>query len=105
MAKGSPNINWKKHVLEWQASGKSSKAWCKENKIPCTTFYGWKNRFKNSEIATFTEAKPEFIELKDSSLPDSGITLEYSDIKIHLRADFDQVTLKQCLTCLRGALC
>ena len=105
MAKGSPNMNWKKHVLEWQASSKSRKAWCKENKIPCTTFYGWKNRFKNSEIATFTEAKPEFIELKDSSLPDSGITLEYSDIKIHLRADFDQVTLKQCLTCLRGASC
>jgi hypothetical protein len=104
MAKGSANPNWKEIVLEWEASGKSIKAWCQENKIPITTFCGWKNRFKKFNTDS-VKTKAGFIELKEQSQPDPGIILEYSGIKIHLKAKFDKTALKQCLDCLRGALC
>lgn len=102
MAKGIQNPNWKKHILEWRASGKSCKAWCKENKIPATTLYGWKNRFNKVNKAAST--KSEFIELKEPSVSE-GIILEVGAVKIHLKAGFDQAALKQCLSCLRDTLC
>jgi hypothetical protein len=106
MAKGKPNPNWKQWVLEWKASGKSPAAWSKENKIPYTTFLGWKNRFNKSD-ENQTVAKPHtgFIELKDQKSSHSGVSLEYNGIKIHLELEFNSIVLKQCLACLRGVPC
>jgi hypothetical protein len=103
MAKGKPNIQWKKLVLEWQTSGKTTKNWCKENNIPLTTFLGWKSRLKKQELNNPSNAlKTGFIELKDSELSESGISLEIDGIKIHLNIQFDSRALKQCLNCLRS---
>lgn len=104
MAKGRPDPQWQDRVHEWEASGKSAKVWCQENKIPLTTLAGWKKRLKKSTVNT-ARTKPGFIELKDQVQSDPGIILEYNEVKIHLRAKFDKVVLKQCLDCLRGALC
>lgn len=105
------NSNWKDRVLEWQASGKSVRAWCLENHIPVTTFYGWKARLEKSPNdkpivkAKARRLKKEFIELKDQPSSDSVLTLEYQEVKIHLKANFDKLILRQCLDCLRSALC
>lgn len=106
MAKGKSNPNWKQRVLEWKASGKSPAAWSKENKIPYTTLLGWRNRFKKSdESQAITKPCTGFIELKDQTSQNSGISLEYHGIKIHLDSEFNSIVLKQCLACLRGTLC
>jgi hypothetical protein len=103
MAKGKANPNWKRLVLEWKASGKTSKAWCEENKIPINTLSGWKKRLKKDELANApSECKTGFIELKNHELSESGIFLECKGIKIHLKSQFDPSVLKQCLNCLRG---
>ena len=104
MAKGIPDPQWQEKVLDWEASGKSASTWCKENKISVNTLSGWKKRLKKSS-ANLDRAKSEFIELKDRVQSDTGITLEYNEIKIHLQAKFDKAVLKQCLDCLRGVLC
>lgn len=104
MAKGRPEPQWQEKVLDWEASGKSASAWCKENKISVNTFSGWRNRLKKSSVNS-GRAKSGFIELKDRVQSDPGITLEYHGIKIHLNAQFDSVALKQCLDCLRGVSC
>lgn len=104
MAKGRPNPNWKTKILEWKASGKNRRAWCQENKIPYTTFSGWEKRLKQFDNS-LASAGTGFIELKDQKRSDSGITLEYNGVRIHLKAEFDQIVFEQCLNCLRGALC
>jgi len=111
MATGKVDPNWKDKVLEWQASGKSVRAWCFENHIPITTFYGWKARLEktlNNKSLTKTKAlkvKQEFIELKDQQSSGSGLILECEGVKIHLQANFDRFILRQCLDCLRGVSC
>ena len=100
MAKGKPNPVWKEKVLEWQSSGKTVAVWCKENKIPYTTFLGWKSRFRTSN-----EKENGFLELKDPIQFDPGVTLEYNGIKIHLKHAFNPSVLKKCLDCLRSLLC
>jgi hypothetical protein len=103
MAKGKANPDWKKLVLEWRASGKSSKDWCEKNKIPNNTLSGWKKRLKKLELNNDSiNAKTGFIELKNRELSDSGISLECNGVKIHLKTQFDSSVLKQCLNCLRG---
>jgi hypothetical protein len=106
MAKGKRNQNWKEKVKEWESSNKSINVWCQENKIPYTTLCGWRNRLKKSEQSKIcTKSEEDFIELKDQIPSDSGITLEYHGVKIQLNRDFDKIVLKECLHCLRGALC
>jgi hypothetical protein len=106
MAKGKHNPNWKEKVKEWESSNKSTKIWCQENKIPYTTLRGWRNRLKKSDHnKIFNKSVENFIELKDQIPSDPGIILEYKGVKIQLNRDFDKVVLKECLHCLRGALC
>jgi hypothetical protein len=107
MAKGKRNQNWKDKVKEWESSNKSPKVWCQENKIPYTTLCGWRNRLKksghnNTICNKFVE---NFIELEDQIPSDSRIILEYQGFKIQLNRDFDKVVLKECVYCLRDALC
>lgn len=111
MAKGKPDPNWQKKVLEWQKSGKKIPAWCQENQIPYTTFLGWKLRFGNfhKKLQSNTQPSKVFIELQDKPLSNSqifsGVTLEYHGIKIHLETEFNATVLKQCLACLGGMPC
>jgi hypothetical protein len=111
MASGKKDPQWKDKVLEWQASGKSIRAWCLENQIPVTTFYGWKARLQKSlkdkslAKSKAKKIKQEFIELKDPQSCDSGLILEYEGVKIHLQSNFDQLILKRCLDCLRSTPC
>lgn len=105
MSKGKPNPNWKEKVLEWEASGKSAKAWCKEHQIPLTTLSGWKKRLNKLSKNQTTEFHRPFIELKDKPSSNSGIFLECHGVKIHLEPGFNAAVLKQCLVSLRGDAC
>lgn len=109
MAAGKADLKWKEKVLAWQASGKSVSVWCLENQISTTTFYGWRARLEKSPKDLTKpkdmKVKQEFVELKDQQSCDAGIILEYEGVKIHLQANFDQLILKRCLDCLRGAQC
>lgn len=103
MAKGKPNADWKRLVLEWRASGKSSTDWCEENKVPVNTLSGWKRRLKKHELNNaLVQSETGFIELKNHEISGSGISLEYDGIIINLEAQFDSRALRQCLNCLRG---
>jgi hypothetical protein len=106
MAKGKRYPNWKEKVKEWESSNKSTKIWCQENKIPYTTLCGWRNRLKKSDHNKISnKSVGNFIELKDQISSDPRIILEYQGVKIQLNRDFDKIVLKECLHCLRGALC
>ena len=111
MVLGKKDPQWKDKVLECQASGKTIRAWCLENHIPITTFYGWKARlqksFKDRPLAKSKakKVKQGFVELKDPTPCDPGLILECEGIKIHLQANFDSLILRRCLDCLRGVRC
>jgi hypothetical protein len=107
---GKAHPNWKDKVLEWQASGKSVRAWCIENHIPVTTFYGWKARLEKLSDKSLAKSKAikvkqEFVELKDHLPSSTGLILECEGVKIHLQANFNRAILRECLDCLRGNLC
>jgi hypothetical protein len=105
MAKGKSDPKWKEKVLAWKKSNKTASDWCRENKIPLTTLTGWRKRFDQADQNQPFKINQPFIELKNSSSSNSGISLECNGIKIHLEPEFDMSVLKQCLACLREVIC
>jgi hypothetical protein len=98
---------WAKKIELWRQSGKSVKAWCRENHVVYTTFLGWRNRLKlNQNVnSTSSSSKNQFIELKEGLKTASGISLECEGVRIHLTSEFDELLLKRCLALLRGVPC
>jgi hypothetical protein len=106
MSKGKRDPNWKEKVKAWESSNQNPKTWCKKNQIPYTTLRGWIDRLKKDDHNKIS-SKPvtNFIELQGQIQPDPGIILEYYGVKIQLKQEFSKIVLRECLHCLRGALC
>lgn len=76
--------DWADQIALWLQSGKSAKAWCRENNLVYNTFLGWHYRLNNCPASKLRQDNlaaipPQFIELKDSHQPQpsSGVSLEY----------------------------
>lgn len=103
----SQRSEWANKIEQWKLSGKSAKAWCRENQVVYNTFLGWHKRFTqhSATAAHSPSVKTQFIELKDPKKISSGISLEYGGVTIHLEPEFDAATLEKCLTVVRGSPC
>lgn len=98
---------WSNKVESWRQSGKSMKAWCRENQVVYTTFLGWCNRLKpNQNVNSLpSSSKTQFVELKECLKDTSGISLECKGVVIHLTSEFNAALLKKCLAVLRDTSC
>ena len=102
---------WVDKINQWFRSGKSAKAWCRENRVVYTTFIGWRNRLKRKQKQAISEDKnsvirpKQFIELKDRTEEAPTIVLECCGVRVHISADFDSALLRKCLDVLRGCSC
>ena len=89
---------WEDKISQQKASGKSIAEWCRDNQVHPRSFYYWRLRCfpKDIDRSCFTELTNE---------KSTGISIEYQGIRIFLDKDFDLITLKNCLTALRGIKC
>lgn len=91
---------WKHKLDQWQSSGQSMAAWCREQYIPIHTFYYWRSKL-NSNLNVTADNQNKFIELMDKPSGMSGITIEYCGFSVHLAMDFHPTSLINCLQTLR----
>jgi len=93
--------DWKEKIENWQSSGKTITAWCKENTIPYNTFQNWRRTlgctFRKNEDIPYS-----FIELQEENPSRSGVQLYIKGVSLHLSTKFDEATLSRCLRVLRG---
>jgi len=93
--------DWKEKIENWQSSGKTITAWCKENNIPYNTFQYWRKQLGYTSRKNETIPSP-FIELQEESSSRSGVQLYIKGVSLHLSNKFDESTLSRCLRVLRG---
>jgi hypothetical protein len=102
-------ILWNQQIDAWCQSGKSARAWCRENNIVYSTFIDRRSRLHRKNTPQHSEnnllSQSGFIELKDESKSQQGILLECAGVKIHLAGEFDVGILKKCIDVLRGFIC
>lgn len=92
-------LEWEEIIRQQSSSKLSIARWCRQNQIADHTFYYWKNRlFPKSQLtrSCFTEL---------TSGKETGICIEYRDIRIHVEKCFDPSTLRNCLSALREIQC
>ena len=91
---------WKENILNQRSSGLSIAAWCRRSEIMVHHFYYWQKKlFPKDPIdrSAFTEISTE----KNQNFSNSGVSLEYKGINIHLGNKFEFSVLKRCLEVLK----
>ena len=96
---------WRQVIGQWQASGQSVSAFCREHGLSEGGFYAWRKRFVGQEQG------PTFVPVR--VIPDTGVEPEAAAIEVALvggrlvriRPGFDPETLKRLLGVLEGRPC
>ena len=89
---------WFEKIRLQQESGQNQSQWCREQQINYDAFLYWKKRFNPAPLN-----RSAFQEL--TSGPETGVSIEYRGVRIHIDKCFDPTTLKSCLSALRGIEC
>ena len=95
----SPNYTslWEARVREWEKSGKTAYAWCRETDVPYQNFLSWRRRLSNRP----PQSAISFVELPQDRSVGSGLEVDIGGAKIHLSRDFDDEALLRCLQVMR----
>lgn len=96
---------WQERIRQWQASGTSLAQWSRESHLRYSQCLYWKLRFLGPGIKEPENAPKGFYEIETEALEDSGVSLELSDVQIHLSTEFDSSTLLKCLDLLQRRAC
>jgi transposase-like protein len=93
---------WGALVKEWQTSGKSMTAWCRENQIHKNTLIYWVQRDAPKKASKIT--RHDFTELKEDPVKEK-ILIEWRGCKIHADARIALQILDKCLHFIERASC
>jgi hypothetical protein len=97
-------LEWEEKVRQQRESGLSITRWCRQNQIPSNTFRYWKDKlFPRAQLtrSCFTELPVS----REIDSRETGISIEYRGVRIHIDKHFDPSTLKSCLSVLKGVPC
>lgn len=97
---GNSVATWQARIDAWKESGGSMAKWCREQQINYNQFVYWKDKLDRINHKSQEAISSRFIELVDAPV-DPGIALEYAGVQIHLKSNFDKVTLQRCVQVLR----
>ena len=86
---------WSAKIADWNRSGLSIAAWCRENTVGYHRFLYWRQRLKEID----QDDKPgKFVELHPATTP---ISLECNGVYVHVTSGFDARLLEDILTLLK----
>ena len=96
---------WAERIAECRSSGKSVRAWCRENEISEKTYYYWQRRLYEQMVSTaervdFAEI-PRGVQIGQCSGVAAKISLSGATIEVYPGADVQMIrvileTLKSC---------
>ncbi len=95
---------WEDRLAQYEASGSSIAAWCKEQDIRESQFYHWRKKLRNGqpEKTQSVEWLPlEFQHTKKSRLVADFITVHIGQAKIQIRKGFDRQLLQEIIQVLQ----
>ena len=84
-------VEWQKRIEEYNLTGLSTRAWCKIQNVPDSTFRYHLSTLKNQD-------QKKCIKLKPTS---QGIKLSWKNITLELDPDFDEKSLLRFLNARR----
>ena len=100
MSKRRAKEEWLELVEDWEASGMSGAAWCRERGVHYQCFLYWRRRSRDlaGTSQAVIPAEGGFCEI----LPSGRLTLEVDGVLLHLERGFDGGLLREVVSTLKG---
>jgi hypothetical protein len=91
-------------IEQYQASGLSAMAWCRDNQVNYQVFLYWRKKINHSESNQdkLVPSSAQFVEVLEISKHSTGIEIECQGATLRLSKDFDSTTFQRCIQLLRG---
>lgn len=90
---------WREIVNEWERSGESKAAFCREWGIAIWQFHYWCGRFKGDKQSDSTNIDsaetPVFTQLIQEEPENTGLSLHIGALRIEVGREFDETTLRR----------
>ncbi len=95
---------WKDLITEWQESGKTRKAFCREHDLTVATFSYWRTKLNKLEgTEAGAPVRDTFIRYNLPSSVSSGITIEWPDgMKLRFPLGINLQEIAELLRALKG---
>lgn len=90
------HLLWKERISEYESSGLSVPAWCKEQQIPAHQMRYWLRKFRDAETnhSKSDKAASRWVELDTPRLtPTSGVSLRVGSVVLDIQQGFDRQLL------------
>ena len=104
---------WLDMIRGHAVSGLSVEAWCRQQQISVSVFYGWRKQLQDqSQLVASGPEQPRFVEVIAQRLPisepvraNAALVIDLGHTRIEVPAGFDPATLRVVLKSLRGGPC
>ncbi|NMB38124.1 MAG: IS66 family insertion sequence element accessory protein TnpB [Firmicutes bacterium] len=85
---------WKERISEYESSGLSIPAWCKEQQIPAHQMRYWLRKFEEPNKSALKSKKTSrWVELDTHKLSGSGVSLRVGSVVLDIQQGFDRQLL------------
>lgn len=93
---------WEQHVADYERSGQSQNAWCRDNDVKVNRLRYWIKKFENEKVAVKRDidtstnwVKADTFRSKQEKVHDEALVITIGKASIKVNPDFDADFLKK----------
>ncbi len=94
---------WEQRLAEYESSGKTITAWCKEQSVRDNQFYYWRKRLRMDQVENNQPVKWLSLELdsKQANLVPDSIAVHVGQVTVEIKKGFDQNLFREIVQILQ----
>jgi len=92
---------WEQRFAEYEASGKTIKAWCQEQAVKENQFYYWRKKLRMNQVANNQPVQWLSLELEQVRFAPDSIAVHIGQITIEIKKGFDHHLLREIVQVLQ----
>jgi transposase-like protein len=102
MSSNQLRILWEQRLAEYETSGLSANAWCREHSIKVNQFFYWRRKLQSDQKERPVKWLPLGLELSKQANPNTNhITVHIEQASIEVKKGFDQQLFCEIVQILR----
>lgn len=91
---------WKERLKDFDKSGLTIKAWCKENQLKVHQFYYWRKKFNAEQTPSITLVPIDLTQMNNQTIQDSTMKIHVGSINLEIHSGFNPSQLKEVMKVL-----
>lgn len=95
---------WEQRLAEYNASGKTIKAWCQEQAIKESQYYYWRRKLRGNQVGNNQAVKWLSLDLDNAkqSITPGSIAVHVGQVTVEIKKGFDQQLFREIIHVLHS---